>query len=91
MSVLVYTENWDGMFRKSTFEASSYASETAKLLETEVIAISLGEVSNDELYSALQIALKEYRIKDASAQISEQFGVSRKRTYEMALKIKANK
>ena len=48
------------------------------------------EVSNDELYSALQITLKEYRIKDASAQISEQFGVSRKRTYEMALRIKAD-
>lgn len=48
------------------------------------------EISNDEIYSALQIALKEYRIKDASSQISEQFGVSRKRTYEMALKIKAD-
>ena len=49
MSVLVYTESWDGIFRKSTFEAASYASETAKLLGTEVVAISLGEVSNDEL------------------------------------------
>ena len=50
MSVLVYTESWDGIFRKSTFEAASYASETAKLLGTEVVAISLGEVSNNELY-----------------------------------------
>jgi electron transfer flavoprotein alpha subunit len=49
MSILVYTESWAGNFRKSTFEAASYASETAKILETEVIAISLGEVSNDEL------------------------------------------
>ena len=49
MSVLVYTESWDGSFRKSTFEVASYASETAKLLGTEVVAISLGEVSNDEL------------------------------------------
>ena len=49
MSVLVYTESWEGNFRKSTFEAVSYASETAKLLGTDVIAISLGEVSNDEL------------------------------------------
>ena len=49
MSVLVYTESWDGNFRKSTFEAASYACETAKILGTEVIAISLGEVSNDEL------------------------------------------
>ncbi|MFQ3333234.1 MAG: electron transfer flavoprotein alpha subunit, partial [Flavobacteriales bacterium] len=43
------TESWDGSFRKSTFEAASYASETAKLLGTEVVAISLGEVSNDDL------------------------------------------
>ena len=49
MSVLVYTESWDGSFRKSTFEAASYASETAKILGTDVIGISLGEVSNDEL------------------------------------------
>ncbi len=49
MSVLVYTENWNGNFRKSTFEAVSYANETAKLLGTNVVAVSLGEVSDDEL------------------------------------------
>ena len=49
MSVLVYTESWDGKFRKSTFEAASYASETAKILGTEVIAVSLGEIGNNEL------------------------------------------
>jgi len=49
MSVLVYTESWEGKFRKSTFEAVSYASETAKLLGTDLVAVSLGEVSNDEL------------------------------------------
>jgi len=49
MSVLVYTESWEGIFRKSTFEAVSYASETAKLLGTDVVAVSLGEVSDDEL------------------------------------------
>ena len=49
MSVLVYTESWNGSFRKSTFEAVSYANETAKLLETDVIAVSLGEVSDSEL------------------------------------------
>ena len=49
MSVLVYTESWKGNFRKSTFETVSYANETAKLLGTDVVAISLGEVSNDEL------------------------------------------
>ena len=49
MSVLVYTESWNGSFRKSTFEAVSYANETAKLLGTDVIAVSLGEVSDSEL------------------------------------------
>ena len=47
------------------------------------------EISDEEIYSALQIALQEYRIKDAATQISEQFGVPKKRSYEMSLRIKA--
>ena len=47
------------------------------------------EIRDEEIYSALQIALQEYRIKDAATQISEQFGVPKKRSYEMALRIKA--
>ena len=49
MSVLVYTESWNGIFRKSSFETVSYASETAKALGTDVIAVSLEDVSDDEL------------------------------------------
>ncbi len=49
MSVTVYTENWNGLFKKSTFEAVSYAYETAKLLGSSVTAISLGKVTNEEL------------------------------------------
>ena len=49
MSVLVYTESWGGKFRKSTFEAVSYASVTAKVLGTNLVAVSLEEVSSDEL------------------------------------------
>ncbi len=49
MSVLVYAENWEGTFRKSTYEAVSYASEITKLLNTNLIAISLGEVEDNEL------------------------------------------
>jgi len=49
MSILVYTESWDGKFRKSTFETVSYASETAKLLGTDVVAVSLEKVSEEEL------------------------------------------
>tara|TARA_B100000902_G_scaffold302663_1_gene290680 strand:- start:28619 stop:29599 length:981 start_codon:yes stop_codon:yes gene_type:complete len=49
MSVLVYTESWEGKFRKSSYEAVSYASEAAKILETNVVAVSLEEVENNEL------------------------------------------
>ncbi len=49
MSVLVYTESWEGSFRKSTFEAVSFANETAKLLNTDVVAIAFGNENNDEL------------------------------------------
>ena len=44
MSVLVYTESWNGNFRKSSFETVSYASESAKELGTDVISVSLENV-----------------------------------------------
>jgi electron transfer flavoprotein alpha subunit len=49
MSVLVYTENWDGKFKKLSFELVSYATAVAKMLNTSVTAVSIGKVDNDEL------------------------------------------
>jgi len=49
MSVLVYTENWDGKFKKLSFELVSYAGKVAEMLGTKVTALSIGNVSNDEL------------------------------------------
>jgi len=49
MSVLVYTENWDGKFKKLSFELISYANEIAKKLNTTTVALSIGKVSADEL------------------------------------------
>lgn len=45
MSVLVYVENAEGKFKKSTFEVVSYAAAIAKELNTDVTAISIGDVS----------------------------------------------
>lgn len=52
MSVLVYTENWDGKFKKLTFELVSYAAGIAKMLNTKVTAVSIGKVAEDELKKA---------------------------------------
>ena len=49
MSVLVYTENWDGKFKKLSFELISYAHEVAKKLNTSVVALSIGNVDDEEL------------------------------------------
>jgi len=49
MSVLVYTENWDGKFKKLTFELVSYAAGVAKMIGTSVTAVSIGKVDETEL------------------------------------------
>lgn len=49
MSVLVFVENWDGKFKKATFELVSYTSGVAELSNTHVVALSIGNVENAEL------------------------------------------
>ena len=65
MSVLVFTENWDGKFKKTSFELVSYASKVAELLNTECIALSVGKVEESELkmlgnYGAKRILTADY-------------------------------
>ena len=49
MSVLVYIEQADGKFKKSGFEAVSYAKAIADAQGTQLTAISIGNVGEDEL------------------------------------------
>ena len=49
MAVLVFTENWDGKFKKLSFELVSYASKMAEMADTETIALTIGNVEEDEL------------------------------------------
>ncbi len=49
MSVLVYTENWDGKFKKLSFELVSYAAGVAKMTGSGVTAVSIGKVDETEL------------------------------------------
>jgi electron transfer flavoprotein alpha subunit len=49
MSVLVYTENWEGKFKKLSFELVSYATGVSKMLNTTVTAVSIGKVDESEL------------------------------------------
>jgi len=65
MSILVYTENWDGKFKKQSYELLSYANEIAKMTSSELVVISIGKVSDDELKSLGKYGTsKIYNIND---------------------------
>jgi electron transfer flavoprotein alpha subunit len=49
MSVLVYSENWDGKFKKLSYELVSYATSVAEMLKMKVTALSIGKADEDEL------------------------------------------
>lgn len=59
MSVLVYIENTEGNFKKSAFEAVSYAKALADQLQTEVTAVSIGDVDQEELLKAANFGAKK--------------------------------
>ena len=76
MSVLVYTENWNSKFRKSTFEAITYAYDLSKKLNTNLIACTSGNIDEDELkkagkYGASKIYLIKNLKKAQGKEISE--------------------
>lgn len=54
MSVLVFTENWDGKFKKSSYELVSYASKIAEMAGTSLVAVSIGKIEDSELESLSQ-------------------------------------
>ena len=46
MAVFVYAESWNGSFKKTTFEAVSYASQLGKKLDEEVIAVTIANTDD---------------------------------------------
>ncbi len=49
MSVIVFAENSEGLFKKSSLEAVYYAHELSKLVQQNCIAISIGNVNEEQL------------------------------------------
>jgi len=88
MAILVYTENWEGKFKKLSYELVSYASKMAQTLNTQAIVLSIGKVEEAELkqlgsYGAAKvISAKDDRINGLEnkaftsiiAQVAEKLG-----------------
>ena len=54
MSVLVYIENAEGKFKKSSFEIISFAAAIASKMNIPLVALSIGKVSPEDLQKASQ-------------------------------------
>ncbi|NOZ46748.1 MAG: electron transfer flavoprotein subunit alpha/FixB family protein [Chlorobi bacterium] len=69
MAVLVFTENWDGKFKKATFELASFASEISKLYNSECYAVTFGSTNDGELASLGKFGVKKaFEIKNKKYQ-----------------------
>jgi electron transfer flavoprotein alpha subunit len=49
MAILAYTENWDGKFKKISYELVSYAHQLAVKMGTHSVVVSIGNVAEEEL------------------------------------------
>lgn len=86
MSVLVYTENWDGKFKKLTFELVSYASEVAKMMNSTVTALSTGKVGEAEL-----LELGKYGASRVLSVENDHFSILDNRLYSFVISEVARK
>ena len=74
MAVLIYTQNYDGKFKKSVFELVTYGKAIADQTGTEAIAVTTGKLDTDTLnelgkYGASKvISVTNDELKDLSAQ-----------------------
>ena len=59
MSVLIYAENWDGKFKKLSFELVSYAAALAARLNCGVVALTIGNVGQEELQKLSQFGAEK--------------------------------
>ncbi len=70
MSVIVYTENWEGKFKKSSYELVSYAHAIATELGLDTVAVSIGKVPEANLQE-----LAKYGATKILSVDNEQFNV----------------
>jgi len=72
MSILIYTQNFNGKFKKATYELISYAAAMNEELKGSITALTIGEVSDEAVqelakYGASKLLVaKDDKLKDFS-------------------------
>lgn len=72
MSILVFTENWEGKFKKISFELVSYASKLASGAGTSCKALSIGKVDDGELSKLAEYGADEIIHIESAEAFDEQ-------------------
>jgi len=67
MAVLLFAENSQGVFKKAVFEAATYGYDLAQKLGTELYAVSVGQVNDEELAGLGAYGVsKVYKVSNSS-------------------------
>jgi electron transfer flavoprotein alpha subunit len=65
MSILLFAENSEGTFKKAVFEAATYAYDLAQKMGTDLQAVSVGQVDDEELQKLGQYGVsKVHKVSD---------------------------
>lgn len=86
MSVLLFAENSQGTFKKAVFEAATYAYDLAQKMGTELHAVSVGQVSDEELQ-----ALGKYGVSKVHKVASDELNSFVNSAYAAAVSAAAEK
>lgn len=86
MSVLVFVDHTSGSFKKKALESINYAAETAKRIGGSVVALALGNISNEEL-----TALGQYGAEKVLSVSDERLNKLSAKAYAKAIVAAAKK
>jgi len=74
MSVLVFVEDWNGSFKKASFEATSYAKRWANMMNTQVVAVTSNSTTSSELHAYGADHVLQITLSKTGTGIAEQLG-----------------
>jgi electron transfer flavoprotein alpha subunit len=74
MSILVFVEDWNGSFKKASFEATSYAKRWANMMDTQVIAVAGNSTGSSELQAYGADHVLQITLAKTGMGIAEQLG-----------------
>lgn len=67
--ILIYTQNFDGKFKKLSYEVVSFGAELAKMLGTDAIALTIGKVEDSELQNLAKYGANKIVLAETSSNI----------------------